>query len=190
MSETNTEATGNTTNNDMAEKLANAEAKLTAQKAQRTVKVVKGAGLNADFLAAAEARGLVREEKSGFYKLTSPASKGKVVYLATKGGRVDLSGFTVQNPAVTQLTPEQAREKHLGKVRGQLNFDLFDQEGGADQLKAAFVAALDDLAIPLPTPEKPVKAPRVKKEKPAEKSEAAPTEPASTEAAPAEPAAS
>lgn len=146
----------------MADKLAAAGEKAKAAKAARTMKVVKGASLNPTFLEAVTAAGLKSEEKSGFYKVTSDA-KGKALYLARKGGRVDLSGFTVTNDAVTQISEETAREKHLGKVRGQLNFELAGTPEGEAQLTAAFKAALVELAVPLPVVEKPAKAPKAPK---------------------------
>lgn len=173
----------------MAEKLAAAGAKAKAAKAARTIKVVKGANLNPQFLELAAAAGAKVEEKSGFYKITTDV-KGKAMYLARKGGRVDLSGFTVTDPSVVQVSEEEAQAKHLGKVRGQLNFELAGDGDAA--LVTAFSAGLTELAVPLPVVEKPKREPKPKAEKPAA---AAPAEstpaaeqtppPAETPAAPA-----
>lgn len=164
---TNTETTEVTTAapaEGMAEKLAAAGEKAKAAKAARTIKVVKGANLNPQFLELAKTAGAKVEEKSGFYKITTEV-KGKAMYLARKGGRVDLSGFTVTNDSVVQISEEEAQAKHLGKVRGQLNFELAGDGDAA--LLGAFSAGLVELAVPLPVVEKPKREPKPKVEKPA-----------------------
>ncbi len=175
----NTETTTAAPAEGMAEKLQKAGEKAQKAKAERTVKLVKGATLNPAFLEKANASGAKVEEKSGFFKIAAGV-KGKNLYLARKGGRVDLSGFTVTNDAVLQISEEEARAKHLGKVRGQLNFELSGTPEGDAQLLAAFDQALTELAAPLPVVEKPKREPKPKVEKPA--TEAAP---ATTEAVPA-----
>lgn len=144
------------TGDEMGQKLDVAAKKAEQQKAERRAKVIKGAHLNEKFLAPNALAGLTVEEKSGWTKITGQAS-GKAVYVAKKGGRVDLSGFSVESPAVNQITPDEAKAKHIGKVRGQLNFDASD-----DDVIAAYEKALATLAIPDPTP-----APVAQKETPA-----------------------
>ena len=188
---TNTTETTNTqTDASMAEKLAAATEKVKKQKAERTAKVVKGAHLNDAFNAAVTAVGsLKREEKTSFAKVTSDV-KSKAIYVALKSGRVDLSSFTVTSDAVVQIDEKTAREKHLSKVRSQLNFELASTPEGDAALLAAFNQALVELSVPLPEapkPEKAPKAPRVKKEKaPASDATPAPDAAPAVEAAPAE----
>jgi len=150
---------------EMTEKLEQAGKKAETQKAERRERVVKGIHLQPVLLSKLAAAGITPEEKSGFLKAQGVA-KGKTVYVAKKGGRVDLSGFTIESAAVKQITETEAREKHLGKVRGQLDFDQAD-----DVVLAAFDAAVAVLLVPDPV----VEAPK-------------PAEPASAEVAPVAPA--
>jgi len=131
--------TGSTIEN-AAEKLTNAGKLAEDQKAARRERVVKGAHLLSALRERAEKAGLAIEEKSSFLKITGP-TKGKAVYVARKGGRVDLSGFTVDSDGINQISEEDARTKHLGKVRGQVNFDATD-----DVVLAAYEAALTAVA--------------------------------------------
>lgn len=78
------------------------------------------------------------EEGRANYKISGPS--GKRIYLFKDQLRVDLSGFTVDHPGVRKISDEEARDMHLGKVRGQL---LFDDRSIA---KAAFEVALAALA--------------------------------------------
>jgi hypothetical protein len=128
-------------NNEMKEKLKAAGQKAEEQKTQRHQRQVKGSHLLEALLSKAKAiPGLNSEDKTGFVKITG-AAKGRSVYVAKKGGRVDISGYTVDAPAVKQITEAEAREKHLGKVRGMLDFDQSDE-----QVLAAYEAALTKLA--------------------------------------------
>lgn len=158
------ETTNETT---MTEKLQAAGEKAEKQKAERQARVVKGSHLLAPMLERATAAGCTSEDMSGFTKLTL-ASKSKRILLAKKGGRVDLSGFTVDQPGVKQISAEEAKAKHLGKVRAMLDFDKSDEE-----VLAAFDAALVELAI---APPEPVKAPAKKKEQPVEAATETPAE--------------
>lgn len=120
----------------MGEKLKKAGKKAEAQKAARRERTVKGSHLLPQLLDPARIDGLTTEDKSGFTKIVGK-TKGRAIYVAKKGGRVDLSGFTVENPAISQITEEDARQKHLGKVRGQLDFNAAD-----DAVLAAYDAAI------------------------------------------------
>lgn len=146
---------------DLEKKLAQAAEKAETQKAERRARTVKGAHLLPQINELVAQSGLATKDKTGFTQIQG-ASKGRKVYVAKKGGRVDLSGFTVESSAVTQITEADAKQKHLGKVRGQINFDASD----ADVI-AAVQAALATLAEVVPEPVKEAK-PRVKKAKSAE----------------------
>lgn len=69
------------------------------------------------------------------YKITGVDSN-KRIYLFKNQLRADLSGFSVDHPGIRKITDDEARDMHLGKVRGQL---LFEDRVSA---KAAFEAAL------------------------------------------------
>jgi hypothetical protein len=130
------------------------------QKTERRVKAVKGSHLNAQFLdLAAQAGATVTPSKSGaFHVITGKAGKAKRIYLATRGGTVDLNGFTVEQEAFSQISEEEAKKMHLGQVRARLDFDKDDAS-----VLAAFSAALKEIDIEVVKPAKPVRAPRVPK---------------------------
>jgi hypothetical protein len=73
-----------------------------------------------ELVAMAESRGLTVEEQASFYKVSRDR---KAVYISKSKrgvGRIDLSGFEMDHPAISALTAEQAKEMKLGKVRGQI----------------------------------------------------------------------
>lgn len=152
-------------NAEMTNTLKEAGTKAVTEKKERQMRVVKGAHLKDKMIESATAAGLTSEEKSGFLKF-SAGVKGKNLYLARKGGRVDLSGFTAEATAIKQISEKEAQEKHLGKVRGTIDFEQAD-----DVVLAAFTAAIEAVKVPNPEPVKPPKAPKAPKaEKPADAS--------------------
>lgn len=148
--------TGNT-DAERAATLAAAGKKAEVLKKEKQERTVKGAHLldQLKALAADASLALKQGETNGFIVLNG-AAKGKRVLIGKKGGRVDLSGFTIEADAVRQVSEQEARDKHLGKVRAQLDFNRDDAE-----VLAVFSKALAELNVPLPEPEK--KAPKAKK---------------------------
>lgn len=73
-------------------------------------------------LAKASANVKAVEEGGTNYKIVG-LDLNKRIYLFKSQLRVDLSGFTVDHPAVRKISDEEARDMHLGKVRGQMLFD-------------------------------------------------------------------
>ena len=57
------------------------------------------------------------------------------IYVFKSGGRVDVSGFSFDHPALRKITDDEAKEMHLGKVRGQILFE--DKEQTMDAFKIA-----------------------------------------------------
>lgn len=104
---------------EFAKKLVAAGKKVEKQKKERRANSVKGSHLVDEMLFATQ--GYTLDKKSTFYKITG-TQKGKAVYLLIKGGRVDLSGFTLEDNSVIQITEEEAKKRHLGRVRGQIDF--------------------------------------------------------------------
>lgn len=147
---------------NMKEKLKEAGKKAEKATAEKRERTVKGAHLQTALVTLAKETGLNYIEKSGFAQVHGKR-KGFKVYIALKGGRVDLSGFTLDHPAFTQITEEEAKAKHLGKVRATVNFDKSD-----DEVTAGYKAALAELLV-----EPPPEAPKPAKKK-AETTEAAP----------------
>lgn len=140
MSDTNDGSPTQTTP-EMAEKLIAAGEKAVAQKAQSRERTVKGSHLLPAITEQVKAAGLQIEELTGYLKV-SAGVKGKNLYIAKKGGKIDLSGFTMENSAIKQISEQEAREKHLGKVRGTIDFDKSD-----DEVLAAFTTVLSTLAV-------------------------------------------
>lgn len=93
---------------------------------EKRSKRVSGTHLLESMLQDVKDLRLVVEEKSGFYKIFGN-KKGVCIYLANKGGRADLSGFSLDIPGIKIISEEAAKERHLGKVRGQVDFDRDDK---------------------------------------------------------------
>lgn len=145
-----------TNDKEKMKRLNNATKKLQEEETQRREKTVQGSHLLQPMLELVAKKELKTEERTGFYKITGP-SKALAVYLAKKGGRVDFSGFDVDAPALTKITKEEAQAKHIGKVRGQIDFTATDEA-----VLAAFEAGLTALAnAPAPA----AKVTKPKKEK-------------------------
>ncbi len=136
---------------ELGKRLKAAGKKAEKAKTERRARQVKGAHLTTQLTDLATAAGLRNEAKTGFAKITGESGKGPAIYVANKGGRVDLSGFTVEAPAFRQITEQEARDRHLGKVRAQINFECSDEE-----ILSAFSAALQVVSAWAP----PVKATR------------------------------
>jgi hypothetical protein len=145
---------------DMANRLAQAGAQAEGEKKERRERTVKGSHLLDPMMAKIKdfkRSTLVVEEKTGFFKITGPV-KGRALYIARKGGRVDLNGFTVTHDAISQISDEEAKDRHLGKVKAQVDF-----EKGDVYVLDAFDTILEQLVeVPVEAP-KPEKAPKVEK---------------------------
>jgi hypothetical protein len=158
-----------TKNAEMTEKLKKSAEKVEKEQAQRRERTVKGAHLLGALRKLVLDAGLTETENTGFYVVRGAAGKTRTVYIAKKGGRVDLNGFTVEHAGVTQVTEEEAKKKHLGKVRGVLDFDQSDEV-----VLAAFGEALAALAEVQEEAPKPAAKPK--------KAKASDEEPKETEA--------
>lgn len=92
------------------------------------------------FIAAAKTSNNVRnvEEGSSNFKVMGVDSD-KRLYVFKNQLRVDVSGFSFDHPGLRRITDDEARDMHLGKVRGQI---LFDDREVAMQ---AFEKALEGL---------------------------------------------
>ena len=147
----------NTSTDEMSKKLKAAGKKAEKVKTERQARAVKGGHLNPTFLKMAEERGMEIEEKSGFLKVFAAGRSAKL-YVAKKGGRVDLS-FSFDAPGVKNLTEEEAKARHLGKVRGQLDF-----EQGDETLTEAFAGALAFIQASPEVTARPARKPKVETE--------------------------
>jgi PHD/YefM family antitoxin component YafN of YafNO toxin-antitoxin module len=117
-------------NAEFKKRLIGAGKKVERNRKERRQKQVQGSHLLEQMMALIQARGLVIDEKSSFYQVTGNV-KGLKVYVAIKGGRVDTSGFSFEHPGLELITEEQARNRHIGKVRGTINFHVGDENAMA-----------------------------------------------------------
>ena len=141
----------------LKDKLEQAGKKAETQKAERRAKVVKGSHLTEQFLTLATEAGLtVTPSKSGaFNVITGAAGKARRIYVSTRGGTVDFSGFSIEAEGVTQISEDEAKKMHLGLVRGRIDFDAADE-----QILVAYALALVEANVaPAPKAEK-VKEPK------------------------------
>lgn len=60
------------------------------------------------------------------------------IYLFKSQLRVDLSGFSVDHVGIRKISDDEARDMHLGKVRGQLLFE--DRDSAMSAFEAALLA--------------------------------------------------
>lgn len=131
---------------EMAERLREAEVVATApvdpEEAQRRSRKrgLRDPDLVRDMLDAAGRSVHVRsiDDGSSNHKVVGRDASRRM-YVFKSQLRVDLSGFTLDHPGVRQISDQEARDMHLGKVRGQV---LFDDRSVAF---AAFTAALEQL---------------------------------------------
>lgn len=127
-------------------KLKESVEKVARQKANRVPRPIKGEHLLPQLKELAAAAGVTSKELTSYFQLTATLPEGtkakekKAVYLAKRGGRVDLSGFTVECAGVKQISEQEAKDKHLGKVRGTLDFEQADAV-----VLSAFTAVLENL---------------------------------------------
>jgi len=124
---------------EMKQKLEEAGRKVERQKKERRSRVVVGSHLLDEMLRMASSVGLCVDENKSFHKITGTVEK-RAVYIATKGGRVDLSGFDIDHPSCNKISEDDAKQRHLGRVRGQLDFSKGDV-----QTIEAFEKALKEL---------------------------------------------
>lgn len=61
------------------------------------------------------------EEVGGCHKITG-RNKERRVYIHKRGLRVDISGFEPSGDGIIQISADEAKRAHLGKVRGQVDF--------------------------------------------------------------------
>lgn len=62
------------------------------------------------------------EEGGANYKVVG-VDQSKRIYLFKNQLRVDVSGFSFDHPGLRSISDEEARDMHLGKVRGQILYD-------------------------------------------------------------------
>jgi hypothetical protein len=82
---------------------------------------------------------IVVEEGSANHKIVG-VNADRRIYLFKTQLRVDISGFTVDHPGVRKISDQEAKDMHLGKVRGQVLFE--DKKAAFEGFEAA-LAMLD-----------------------------------------------
>jgi hypothetical protein len=91
-----------------------------------------------EMLAAAKSAATVSDIDDGTTNYKISGAGGKRIYLFKTQLRVDISGFSVDHPGIRKISDDEARDMHLGKVRGQFLFD--DREVSLSAFKAALEA--------------------------------------------------
>lgn len=114
---------------EMAERLKEAASVVVHNTENRSVmpqkkRTTKDPYLTAEMLEMAQKSNNVIEisDSGPSHKIVGKAA-GKRLYLFKTQLRIDISGFSIDHPAVRKITAEQAKEMHVGKVRGQFIFD-------------------------------------------------------------------
>lgn len=110
----------------LKEKLEAAGQKAQDQKEERRARAVKGSHLTEEIAKLVADSGLKTKDNTGFTIVFG--NNGRKLCVAKKGGRIDVSGFDLVHDAVTLISADDAKAKHLGKVRGQVDFDKGDEE--------------------------------------------------------------
>jgi hypothetical protein len=151
---------------DLKEKLEQANKKAETQRKERRARVVKGSHLTEQLVTIGKDAGLTMRENTGFYVFSGKAGKNVRIAIAKRGGVVDFLSFSVESPAVRQVSKQEAQDKHLGRVEGRIAFDGTDEETIA-AFKQAVTVLDTERPEPVATP-KPPRTPRIPKAKPAE----------------------
>ncbi len=120
-------------------RLERAVAKQDARRRQIRARRVAGLHLLEKLPDIARQLGFDVDEMAVFYKIRGKA-KDKAIYVSRRGGRVDLSGFTVNDPAFSEVSKEEAKRRHLGRVKARLSLTLPD-----DVVLEAYKTALKEL---------------------------------------------
>lgn len=77
--------------------------------------------------AIVDAHGLKMEPMSAFYKVEA-GGRRMYVTRTKRVSRVDLSGFHFTHPAVVTLDDDDRREKRMGRVEAQLDFNRKEEQ--------------------------------------------------------------
>jgi hypothetical protein len=143
---------------DLKNKLAEASEKVVKERKERRARIIKGSHLVEQLKTIGVGAGLNFRENTGFYVFSGPAGKNVRIAIAKRGGIVDFLSFTIQSEAVRQVSAEEAEAKHLGRVKGRIDYNGTDEE-----TISAFAQAVQVLLTPEVVPEKAPRAPRVPK---------------------------
>jgi len=121
---------------EMATRLADARASDGDGPKRRLRRGLRDPGLIDEFMELARASPDVRaiEEGPANHKVigTDPSRR---LYVFKTQLRVDVSGFSFDHPGLRRISDQEARDMHLGKVRGQVLFE--DRQAAIDAFKKA-----------------------------------------------------
>lgn len=120
-------------------RLAKAVAKQEERRRQNRFRRIKGLHLLEKLPDLARELGFDVEEMSVFFKIKGRA-KDRAIYVSRRGSNVALAGFSIDGPAFAKVPEEEARRRHLGRVKARLSLTLPD-----DEVLAAYRAALMEL---------------------------------------------
>lgn len=114
---------------EYVKKLTNANEAVEEIVREKRSKRVSGSHLYDDMMNMVNSsKTLFINDKTGYHQIMSNASKKAKtsVYLAKKGGKAYLTNFCIDDVGVKPMSEAEAREKHLGRVRGQIDFERDD----------------------------------------------------------------
>lgn len=111
--------------NEMKDRLQKAITNYEEQKRQNNFKRIKGYHLIEQMPNIARSLGFDVAEMSVYYKITG--NNKNVIYISRKGNKVDLSGFIIDDPAFKQINEDDAKKRHMGRVKARLSLDLPDK---------------------------------------------------------------
>lgn len=120
-------------------RLKRAIEKQNAHKRRMRAKRIKGLHLLEQLPKIAKELGFDVEEMAVFYKIKG-SKQDRAIYISRRGSRVDLAGFSVDNPAFITVPEEEIKKRHLGRIRARLVLNLPD-----DVVLNAYKRALEEL---------------------------------------------
>lgn len=102
-------------------RLEQAEKILIEIKQQKRYMRIKGSHLLEQMLKLSSKFEIV--DQINFYKVSHVKNKKRAIYISRRGGRVDLCGFSINDPLVVPLSRDEAKRRKLGRVLAQINFN-------------------------------------------------------------------
>ncbi len=126
----------------MAARLVETEAKalLEGPPARRSARGLRDPGLIDEFLVLARnSSNVSRIDEAGSNHKVTGTDPSRRLYVFKSQLRVDVSGYSFDHPGLRHISDDEARDMHLGKVRGQVIF------GDRAVALSAFTMALQEM---------------------------------------------
>jgi hypothetical protein len=101
-------------------------------------KKIKGYRLVVQMPDIAKQLGFNVEEMSVYHKIQG--NNKKAILISRNGNKVDLSGFTIDDPAFKEIPQNDVKKRHMGRIKARLSLDLPDKN-----ILEAYFKALKEL---------------------------------------------